>query len=67
MRIMVPDSMVDQGGEMIRDLQKRTGCHVNIVRDIGSTNGLRPIDLIGSIEAAQKAKGLIMDIVLRKQ
>ncbi|CAI4219668.1 unnamed protein product [Parascedosporium putredinis] len=67
MQIMVPDPtvglIIGRGGETIRDLQERSGCHINIVGESKSINGLRPVNLIGSLEAAQKAKDLIMEIV----
>lgn len=66
-QIMVPDPtvglIIGRGGETIRDLQERSGCHINIVGETKSINGLRPVNLIGSAEAAQKAKDLIMEIV----
>src|SRR6202034_4435830 len=56
MQIMVPDRtvglIIGRGGETIRDLQERSGCHVNIVGEQKSVNGLRPVNLIGSREAA---------------
>ncbi|CZT06685.1 hypothetical protein WAI453_006028 [Rhynchosporium graminicola] len=67
MQIMVPDRtvglIIGRGGETIRDLQERSGCHVNIVGEQKSVNGLRPVNLIGSKEAAAHAKDLIMEIV----
>lgn len=67
MQIMVPDRtvglIIGRGGETIRDLQERSGCHVNIVGEAKSVNGLRPVNLIGSREAAARAKDLIMEIV----
>ncbi|RDL40313.1 Uncharacterized protein BP5553_00292 [Venustampulla echinocandica] len=67
MQIMVPDRtvglIIGRGGETIRDLQERSGCHVNIVGEQKSMNGLRPVNLIGSREAAAHAKDLIMEIV----
>lgn len=67
MQIMVPDPtvglIIGRGGETIRDLQERSGCHINIVGESKSINGLRPVNLIGTLEAAQKAKDLIMEIV----
>jgi far upstream element-binding protein len=67
MQIMVPDKtvglIIGRGGETIRDLQERSGCHVNIVGEQKSVNGLRPVNLIGSREAAAHAKDLIMEIV----
>lgn len=67
MQIMVPDRtvglIIGRGGETIRDLQERSGCHVNIVGEQKSVNGLRPVNLIGSAQTAQKAKDLIMEIV----
>jgi far upstream element-binding protein len=66
-QIMVPDRtvglIIGRGGETIRDLQERSGCHVNIVGAQKSVNGLRPVNLIGSREAAARAKDLIMEIV----
>jgi far upstream element-binding protein len=67
MQIMVPDRtvglIIGRGGETIRDLQERSGCHINIVGVNKSVNGLRPVNLIGTAEASQKAKDLIMEIV----
>lgn len=67
MQIMVPDRtvglIIGRGGETIRDLQDRSKCHVNIVGESKSINGLRPVNLIGSPQAAAKAKELIMEIV----
>jgi far upstream element-binding protein len=66
-QIMVPDRtvglIIGRGGETIRDLQERSGCHVNIVAENKSINGLRPVNLIGSEQAQQNAKDLIMEIV----
>jgi len=66
-QIMVPDRtvglIIGRGGETIRDLQERSGCHVNIVGENKSVNGLRPVNLIGSASAAAHAKELIMEIV----
>jgi hypothetical protein len=49
-QIMVPDRtvglIIGRGGETIRDLQERSGCHVNIVGENKSINGLRPVNLI---------------------
>ena len=67
MQIMVPDRtvglIIGRGGETIRDLQERSGCHVNIVGEQKSVNGLRPVNLIGSQQSAAMAKELIMEIV----
>lgn len=67
MQIMVPDRtvglIIGRGGETIRDLQERSGCHVNIVGEQKSVNGLRPVNLIGTPQAAALAKNLIMEIV----
>ena len=67
MQIMVPDRtvglIIGRGGETIRDLQERSGCHINIVGESKSVNGLRPVNLIGTPEAAAKAKDSIMEIV----
>jgi far upstream element-binding protein len=66
-QIMVPDRtvglIIGRGGETIRDLQERSGCHVNIVGENKSVNGLRPVNLIGTPGAAAMAKDLIMEIV----
>ncbi|CAJ0550437.1 Ff.00g103670.m01.CDS01 [Fusarium sp. VM40] len=67
MQIMVPDRtvglIIGRGGETIRDLQERSGCHINIVGESKSVNGLRPVNLIGTPEAAARAKDFIMEIV----
>jgi far upstream element-binding protein len=67
MQIMVPDRtvglIIGRGGETIRDLQERSGCHINIVGETKSVNGLRPVNLIGTREAAARAKDFIMEIV----
>lgn len=66
-QIMVPNRtvglIIGRGGETIRDLQERSACHVNIVGEEKSVNGLRPVNLIGTPSAAAMAKSLIMEIV----
>ncbi|KAK5175220.1 uncharacterized protein LTR77_000357 [Saxophila tyrrhenica] len=66
-QIMVPDKtvglIIGRGGETIKDLQERSGCHVNIVGENKSVNGLRPVNLIGDDRQTQVAKALIMEIV----
>ncbi|KAI9884765.1 MAG: hypothetical protein M1823_003439 [Watsoniomyces obsoletus] len=66
-QIMVPDRtvglIIGRGGETIRDLEERSKCHVNVVGESKAVNGLRPVNLIGSVQAANKAKELIMEIV----
>lgn len=66
-QIMVPNRtvglIIGRGGETIRDLQDRSQCHVNIVGEEKSINGLRPVNLIGSAQAAARARELIMEIV----
>jgi far upstream element-binding protein len=66
-QIMVPNRtvglIIGRGGETIRDLQERSQCHVNIVGEEKSINGLRPVNLIGTPQAAGMAKDLIMEIV----
>ncbi|PHH76488.1 hypothetical protein CDD82_3965 [Ophiocordyceps australis] len=66
-QIMVPDRtvglIIGRGGETIRDLQERSGCHINIVGESKSVNGLRPVNLIGTVEATSRAKDFIMEIV----
>ncbi|CAJ2510722.1 Uu.00g063470.m01.CDS01 [Anthostomella pinea] len=67
MQIMVPDRtvglIIGRGGETIRDLQERSGCHINIVGESKSVNGLRPVNLIGPVNAAAQAKEFILEIV----
>lgn len=67
MQIMVPDRtvglIIGRGGETIRDLQERSGCHINIVHESKSVNGLRPVNLIGTPEATARAKDFILEIV----
>ncbi|KAK4555717.1 hypothetical protein LTR86_007470 [Recurvomyces mirabilis] len=66
-QIMVPDKtvglIIGRGGETIKHLQERSGCHVNIVGENKSVNGLRPINLIGNDQATDLAKQLILEIV----
>ncbi|GAB7349138.1 hypothetical protein MBLNU459_g8081t1 [Dothideomycetes sp. NU459] len=66
-QIMVPDKtvglIIGRGGETIRDLQERSGCHVNIVAENKSIEGLRPVNLIGTPQAARIAQDMIMEIV----
>ena len=66
-QMMVPNRtvglIIGRGGETIRDLQDRSGCHVNIVSEEKSINGLRPVNLIGTKDAAAVAKELILEIV----
>lgn len=66
-QIMVPNRtvglIIGRGGETIRDLQERSGCHVNIVGEDKSINGLRPVNLIGTAYTSGLAKDLIMEIV----
>lgn len=66
-QIMVPDRtvglIIGRGGETIRDLQERSGCHINIVGENKSVNGLRPVNLIGNVQAASLAKEFILEIV----
>lgn len=66
-QVMVPDKtvglIIGRGGETIKDLQERSGCHVNIVGENKSVNGLRPVNLIGSERATAMAKELILEIV----
>jgi rRNA processing protein Krr1/Pno1 len=66
-QILVPDKtvglIIGRGGETIKDLQERSGCHVNIVGENKSVNGLRPVNLIGSERATATAKEMILEIV----
>ncbi|KIW06381.1 uncharacterized protein PV09_02835 [Verruconis gallopava] len=67
MQIMVPDKtvglIIGRGGETIRDLQEKSQCHINIVGENKSVNGMRPVNLIGSTEAAEYARKMIEEIV----
>jgi len=67
LQIMVPDRtvglIIGRGGETIRDLQERSGCHINIVSENKSVNGLRPVNLVGPPQATRHAKELILEIV----
>ena len=66
-KMSVPDRtvglIIGRGGETIRDLQEKSGCHINIVDEKQSINGLRPVNLIGTPEAARMARMLILQIV----
>ncbi|KAF8252173.1 hypothetical protein K440DRAFT_390626 [Wilcoxina mikolae CBS 423.85] len=66
-QIFVPDRtvglIIGRGGETIRDIQDKSGCHVNIVGEAKSQNGQRPVNLIGSVQASDYARRLIMEIV----
>ena len=66
-QILVPNRtvglIIGRGGETIRDLQDRSQCHVNIVGEEKSINGFRPVNLIGTPQAAGRARELIMEIV----
>ncbi|KAI1766878.1 eukaryotic type KH-domain (KH-domain type I) [Hypoxylon sp. FL1150] len=66
-QIMVPDRtvglIIGRGGETIRDLQERSGCHINIVGESKSVQGLRPVNLIGPPHASAMAKDFILEIV----
>lgn len=66
-RVTVPDKtvglIIGKGGETIKDLQERSGCHVNILAENKSENGYRPINLIGTEQARRQAYDLIMEIV----
>ncbi|KAL1897930.1 hypothetical protein Sste5346_003782 [Sporothrix stenoceras] len=66
-QIMIPDRtvglIIGRGGETIRDLQERSGCHINIVDESNSVSGLRPVNLIGGRAETTHAKELIMEIV----
>lgn len=66
-QIMVPDKtvglIIGRGGETIRDLQERSGCHVNITSESQSKGGYRPVNLIGDNRSAARAKEMIYEIV----
>lgn len=67
LQVMVPDRtvglIIGRGGETIRDLQERSGCHINIVGENKSVNGYRPVNLIGSAASQRHAKDLVFEIV----
>lgn len=67
LQIMVPNRtvglIIGRAGETIKDLQERSGCHVNILGEDHSTNGLRPVNLIGPPSAQQIAKNMILEVV----
>ncbi|KMU77268.1 far upstream element-binding protein 2 [Coccidioides immitis RMSCC 3703] len=66
-QMMVPDRtvglIIGRGGETIKDLQDRSGCHVIIAPEDKSLNGLRPVNLNGAPRAIQRAKDLILEVV----
>lgn len=66
-QIWVPDRtvglIIGRGGETIRDLQEKSGCHVNITGTEKSENGMRPVNLIGTNSSAAHARRLIDEIV----
>jgi len=66
-QILVPDKtvglIIGRRGETITDLQERSGCHINILGENKSSGGYRPINLIGTPEAAAKAQQLINEVV----
>ena len=65
--IMVPSKtvglVIGKGGETIKDLQDRSHCHVNVMPEEQTVNGLRPVHLLGTPQQAAIAKDLIMEIV----
>lgn len=67
LQVMVPDRtvglIIGRGGETIRDLQERSGCHINIVGENKSVNGYRPVNLIGTASSQRYATDLILEIV----
>ena len=66
-QIMVPDKtvglIIGRGGETIRDLQERSGCHVNITSESKSVSGYRPVNLLGDARSSARAKEMIYEIV----
>ncbi|WEW60809.1 hypothetical protein PRK78_006297 [Emydomyces testavorans] len=66
-QMMVPDRtvglIIGRGGETIKDLQDRSGCHVVIAPEDKSLSGLRPVNLSGTMKAVQRAKDFILEIV----
>ena len=67
-QILVPNRtvglIIGRGGETIRDIQEKSGCHVNIVGEERSVNGQRPVNLIGSPSATAHATSLIDQVVM---
>ena len=68
MQILVPNRtvglIIGRGGETIRDIQEKSGCHVNIVGEERSVNGQRPVNLIGSPSSMTHATRLIEQVVM---
>lgn len=66
-QILVPDKtvglIIGKGGETIREIQDRCGCHINIVSESYSVNGMRPVNLLGDPEKTAKARAMIEEIV----
>ncbi|QIW97519.1 hypothetical protein AMS68_003037 [Peltaster fructicola] len=66
-QMLVPDKtvglIIGRGGETIKDVQEKSGCHVNIVGENKSINGQRPVNLIGTAESTRIAQDLILEIV----
>ena len=55
--------IIGKRGESIKDLQDRSHCHVNIMPEEATVNGLRPVHLLGTPQQAAVAHAMIMDIV----
>lgn len=66
-QMLVPDKtvglIIGRGGETIKDIQEKSGCHVNIVGENKSINGQRPVNLIGTAESTRLAQDLILEVV----
>ncbi|KAL9099769.1 MAG: hypothetical protein Q9163_004777 [Psora crenata] len=65
--IMVPSKtvglIIGKGGETIKELQDRSHCHINVMSEEQTVNGLRPVHLHGTPEQGAVAKDLIMEVV----
>ncbi|CAJ0626013.1 12631_t:CDS:10 [Entrophospora sp. SA101] len=57
--------VIGRKGETIRDLQDRSGAHINVTPDSAASpqSKNRPVTLIGDDEAIQRAKALINEII----
>lgn len=55
--------IIGKRGESIKDLQDRSHCHVNIMPEEATVNGMRPVHLLGTPHQAAVANAMIMEIV----
>lgn len=55
--------VIGKGGESIKNLQDRSLCHINVMPEEATKNGMRPLHLIGTLQQAAAAQEMIMEIV----